>query len=104
MLFRSGRIVREVELKGIPTKVVEERLKDEKCLKCGKQGHKWTECWCKVPVTHRVSSTKRSMDGVGGKSKQAKTAGATEAKVEPASAASGRIIEIPDSVDDDLDL
>ena len=44
------------------------------------------------------------MGGAGGKPKQAKTASATEVKVEPASAASDRIIEIPDMADDDLDL
>ena len=91
-------------MKGISKEVLNERAKDGNCLKCGKAGHKWFDCWCKAPVTSRVvaGAKRKGKDSGEGESKKAKGASAS---TEPtATAASGRIIEIPEDLDDDLDL
>jgi hypothetical protein len=100
----SERKDKEEELKGISKEVLNERAKDGNCLKCGKSGHKWFDCWCKAPVTSRVvaGAKRKGRDSGEGESKKAKGASAS---TEPtATAASGRIIEIPEDLDDDLDL
>jgi hypothetical protein len=45
-----------VELKGIAKKLLDERGDANKCLKCGKDNHKWFECWSKEPVTTKVAA------------------------------------------------
>ncbi|KAH0613226.1 uncharacterized protein H6S33_009606 [Morchella sextelata] len=47
-----------VELKGIPGDILEERMKAEVCLKCGKSRHKWTDCWSKQPTVVRVAAVR----------------------------------------------
>ena len=99
----EGQKSRDEALKGISEEVLEERRKAKTCLKCGKGTHKWVDCWTKAPVTARVaSSAKRSRKGSKGVNPDAETASAKEA--EKASAASGRLIEIPEDAPDDLDL
>jgi len=48
-----------VELKGIPKALLDERGQGGKCLKCGKDGHNWYECWSKQPVIGKVAGNKR---------------------------------------------
>ena len=71
---------RNVELKGIPANIVEERKKDDKCLKCGKGNHKWVECWTKDPVVGRVAAYRpkkvRGIPVVKDTTKEAKRAAA----------------------------
>ena len=95
---------KDEELKGISKDLLDERGKDQCCLKCGKSGHKWFECWCKAPVTTKsAAGSKRGNDGSGGgAAKQGKTAGVKAE--ETATAASGRVIEIPEMAEEDLDL
>jgi hypothetical protein len=45
-----------VELKGISKKLLGERGDANMCLKCGKNNHKWFECWSKEPVTMNVAA------------------------------------------------
>ena len=95
---------KDEELKGISKDVLDERGKDQCCLKCGKSGHKWFEFWCKAPVTTKsAAGYKRGNDGSGGgAAKQGKTAGAKAE--ETATAASGWVIEILEMAEEDLDL
>jgi hypothetical protein len=41
--------LRDEATKGISQEVLEQRKKDGVCLRCGKAGHKWSECWSKEP-------------------------------------------------------
>ena len=99
------RQTREEALKGIPKNIVDDRTKDGVCLKCGKPNHRWSECWSKDPtVTKVVAGMKRKTitESGGGQQKKGKVAGAE--KEEPPAAASGRVIEIPDDIGEDLDI
>ena len=52
---------KDKELKGIPETIRDERRKSSVCLKCGKGGHSWYNCYTKEPVTRSVSAaTKKS--------------------------------------------
>jgi len=56
---------------GIPTEILKERKKADFYLKCGKNAHKWYECWTKTLVTTRVArSNKKSKDSKSEKSKK----------------------------------
>ena len=62
---------KDVELVGIPTDILKERKKVDFCLKCGKNAHKWYECWTKTPITTRVTkSNKRNGDSKPEKAKK----------------------------------
>jgi len=92
-------------LKGIPKEIVDDRAKEGDCLKCGKPNHRWFECWAKGPTTTKVvagAKRKAITESGGGPQKKGKVAGAE--KEEPPAAASGRVIEIPDDIGEDLDI
>ncbi len=97
---------KKVELKGISQEVLDQRRKEDKCLKCGKGGHEWYKCWTKEPVTARVAGTKRKGGDLASRvwePKKARVASSGETEAVPAgSAASGRIIELTE--EDDIDL
>jgi len=103
---------RETELKGIPESIRDERRKVNRCLKCGKPGHTWYNCFSKTPVTHSVAQTsveeatapkkkrkrKRNKDNDQNEAKKAKVERATEAKPTGGNRSpSPRIFEIEDS-------
>ena len=95
-------------LKGIPKDVLDQRKKDEKCLRCGKGAHTWYECYSKAPVTSKVAGTKRKRaekSGSGESEKRAKTAGtALEVRSSAPEISSGAVIkELPDSDEDQVD-
>jgi hypothetical protein len=105
---------KSVELKGIPKKLLDERVETGVCLKCGKTGHSWYECWTKEPVTGRVASSynKRSRKDSESKGdnkdtkKQKAIASAEKKEEKPVIAGSsiaGRIMEIPED-QEDLDV
>jgi hypothetical protein len=96
---------RAEELKGVSKEILEERRAGDKCQKCGKSGHKWYECWCKTPVTTKVAGSKRGSSGESEREpKKGKTAGAKQEDLEVPTVASGRVIEIPEMAEEDLDL
>ena len=84
---------------------MEERRKADKCQKCGKGNHKWFECYAKAPVVSRVAGSKRGRDDRGADKASKKQRTAAVKVEEPApTAASGRIIEIPDGIGEDFDV
>lgn len=95
-------------LKGIPKDILDQRKKDEKCLRCGKGAHMWYDCHSKTPITSKVAGTKRKREDDSGKvepEKKAKTAGtALEVRSSAPEASSGAVLtELPDSDDDQVD-
>jgi hypothetical protein len=100
----SGSSSFQQATRGIDSEVIAERRKNGDCLKCGKSGHSWNDCWAKEPNGSSGSSDKRKgdNDSRGSSSfKKAKTSAAAAAAVtsEP-----GRIIEIPEDEAEDLDF
>ena len=51
---------KDKELKGFPDSIRDERRKSSVCLKCGKGGHSWYNCYTKEPVTRSVSAVSRN--------------------------------------------
>jgi hypothetical protein len=48
---------------GVDSKVIANRRKNGDCLKCGKSGHSWNDCWAKEPNgSSRSSDSKRKND------------------------------------------
>jgi hypothetical protein len=100
---------KSVELKGIPKKLLDERGDANKCLKCGKDNHKWFECWSKEPVTTKVAAGAKRKAQKEPKeekaedkpSKKSKTASAKKEEKAVTAAISHNIIEV--SEDEDMD-
>jgi hypothetical protein len=96
--------LRDEAIKGVRPEVAAQRKKDGVCLRCGKAGHRWSECWSKEPHKEK---RKESSDSGNSVAKKQKTSGGAAAAVradsEPASD-SGRIMEIPDDERDDSDF
>jgi hypothetical protein len=100
---------KSVELKGIPKKLLDERGDANKCPKCGKDNHKWFECWSKEPVTTKVAAgAKRKAQKEPKKekaedkpSKKSKTASSKKEEKAVMAAISHNIIEV--SEDEDMD-
>lgn len=94
---------KSVELKGIGKDVLDQRAKDKLCLKCGKKNHSWFECFTKEPVTQKVASSKKrkAEDSDEKSEKKAKVA---STQPQAPTAASGRILEIPEEDGSDLDI
>jgi hypothetical protein len=93
--------LRDEAIKGISQDVVSQRKKDGVCLRCGKAGHKWSECWSKEP--HKEKRKSESSGDSTSKRQKTSTAAAAATRAEPASE-SGRIMEIPDDERDDSDF
>jgi hypothetical protein len=89
---------------GIDSEVITNRRKNSDCLKCGKSGHSWNDCWAKEPNgSSRSSDFKRKNDrddSQGGSSFEKSRPAAAAATV---SSEPGRIIEIPEDEAEDLD-
>ncbi len=95
---------KKVELKGISQDILDQRRKDDKCLKCGKGGHEWYKCWTKEPVTAKVAGTKRKGGDLASRVSEPKKARVASGEAEAApSAASGRIMEVPSDEEWDTD-
>jgi hypothetical protein len=100
---------KSVELKGIPKKLLDERGDVNNCLKCGKDNHKWFECWSKEPVTTKVAAGAKRKAQKEPKEekaedkppKKSKTASAKKEKKAVTAAISHNIIEV--SEDEDMD-
>lgn len=95
---------KETELKGISKEVRDARFKEDKCQKCGKDNHKWFECWTKEPVPGKAASSKKRGGGPadGAPPAPKKTKSSTwegELRV-----AGGRIVEYPQTPSEDLDV
>lgn len=110
---------RATELKGIPKSELEYREKHERCLKCGKENHKWFDCWTKDPVIGKVAGAKRkareepkkeTLEDRPPKKSKSSVASSEMKSEEKATAAgvasgSGRIIELPESdSDEEMDI
>jgi hypothetical protein len=97
--------LRDEAIKGVSPEVAAQRKKDGVCLRCGKAGHRWSECWSKEP--HKEKRKESSGDSGNSAAKKQKTSGGAAAAVraasEPASD-SGRIMKIPDDERDDSDF
>ena len=83
-------------------------LENNVCLKCGKENHKWYECWTKNPVRTIVKvdggrpKAKRAKKGNSkkeDKEKEIKISAMTEGM-----SSEGRIIELPDDSDEEYAL
>jgi hypothetical protein len=88
--------------RGVDSKVIAARRKSGDCLKCGKSGHSWNDCWAKEPNGSTGSDKRRGDNDSRGSSsfKKPKTSAAAAAVTsEP-----GRIIEIPEDEDEDMDI
>jgi hypothetical protein len=98
---------KSVELKGIPKKLLDERGDANKCFKCGKDNHKWLECWSKEPVTTKVvagAERKARKEPKEEKaedkpSKKSKTASARKEEKAVTAAISHNIIEVSENED-----
>lgn len=109
---------RSEELKGIPKSELEFREKHERCLKCGKENHKWFDCWTKDPVVGKAAGAKRkareepkreTLEDRPSKKSKSSVASSEAKKEEKATAAGvasgpGRIIELPESDDEEMDI
>lgn len=96
---------KDVELKGIPQSLLDERKKDGNCLKCGKGRHMWYDCYTADPVTHKVAAGSKRKGGPLADRisypKRARVAGVKEAEAAPTP---GRILQVATEEDSDLDI
>jgi hypothetical protein len=86
----------------VDSEVIAARRKNGDCLECGKWGHSWNDCWAKEPNGSAGSDKRRGNNDSRGSSsfKKPKTSAAAEAVAsEP-----GRIIEIPEDADEDINI
>ena len=93
----TNRKDKSMELKGIPSDILEERKKAEICLKCGKGPHKWFECFSKQPVTTRTVPKKKGIPQVQDTSKDMKKDDKQDVKIFAVGVEDeygGRIIEL----------
>jgi hypothetical protein len=102
---------------GVSKEVIAERKKEGACLRCGRSGHRWSECRSKEAYLGRRKETypgkRKELEGetkppASKKHKsfdpKTSTSGAVAAKAEP-NFEGGRIIEIPEDEDEfDIDL
>jgi hypothetical protein len=98
---------RDAAVKGISQEILSQRKKDGDCLRCGRSGHRWSECWAKEPNTEKRKEP--SSESGNSASKRLKTSAAAAARAAPEDSESddaGRIMEIPeeDREDSDFDL
>jgi hypothetical protein len=118
----SEKKQKEIELKGIPEEILEERKEKNCCLKCGKGYHRWYDCWVQEPVITSVlggakrknkfdkynerkakvsSTTPTSAAGTSGRMMELQTVPAET----PLVVASGRVMGVVNAEEDsDLDL
>jgi hypothetical protein len=92
---RSSGSTDQQATRGIDSEVIAERHKNGDCLKCGKSGHSWTDCWAKEPNVSAGSSDKRKSDhDLRGSSSfmKSRTNAAAAASI---TSKPGRIIKIP---------
>jgi hypothetical protein len=92
--------LRDEAVKGIGSDVVAQRQKDGVCLKCGRSGHRWSDCWSKNPNTEkRKESSGESSSSASKKFKAAAVARSDRGDSESADER-GRIMEVPEDKQD----
>jgi hypothetical protein len=92
--------LRDEAVKGIGSDVVAQRQKDGVCLKCGRSGHRWSDCWSKNPNTEkRKESSSESSSSASKKFKAAAVARSDRGDSESADER-GRIMEVPEDEQD----
>jgi hypothetical protein len=91
----------EKATKGVDSEIVLERHRNGDCLRCGKSGHTWSECWSSQASNKRFrdDDRKREGDRDGNRDRGGAPASAPSKKPRIAAVAAsepGRIIEIPE--------
>ena len=103
----TDRKDKSVELKGIPSDILEERKKAEITLKCGKGPHKWFECFSKQPITTKIVPKKKGIPYVQDTSKDKKKDDKKDVKISAVGMEDeygGRIIELVTDSDGEYDI
>ena len=103
----TDRKDKSVELKRIPSDILEERKKAELCLKCCKCPHKWFECFSKQPVTTKTVPKKKGIQQVQDTSKDKKKHDKKDVKISAVGIEDeyrGRIIELVTDSDREYDI
>jgi hypothetical protein len=97
--------LRDEALKGISADTVAQRQKDRVCLKCGRSGHRWSDCYAKDQVSEkRKESSGDSSSSASKKFKAAAVARSDRGDTESADEG-GRIMEVPeDEQDSDYEM
>ena len=91
-----GRFASKAEaLKGIPKEVIDQRMKDRVCWRCGKSGHRAGECKATSPVVGKVAASGKKKEG-----KVSAATGSEETTQLVVAGSSSRIVEM--SSDDDM--
>jgi hypothetical protein len=70
---------RDEAVKGVSQEILSQRKKDGVCLRCGRSGHGWSECWAKEPNTKEKRKEPSSESGSSA-SKRPKTSAAAAAQ------------------------
>ena len=103
----TDRKDKSVELKGIPSDILEERKKAEMCLKCGKGPHKWFECFSKQPVTTKTVPKKKGIPQVQDTRKEKKKDDKKDVEISAVGMEDehgGRIIELVTDSEGEYDI
>jgi hypothetical protein len=88
---------RDEAVKGISQEILSQRKKDGDCLRCGRSGHRWSECWAKEPNTEkRKEPSSESGSSASKRLKTSAAAAARAAREDWESDDAGRIMEIPE--------
>ena len=98
---------KSIELKGIPSDILEERKKAEMCLKCGKGPHKLFKCFSKQPVTTKTVPKNKGIPQVQDTSKDKKKVDTKDVKISAVGIEDeygGRIMELVTDSDGEFDI
>jgi hypothetical protein len=97
---------RDEAVKGISQETLSQRKKDGACLRCGRSGHRWSECWAKEPNREKRKEISSELGSSASKRPKTSAAAAAQAARDGSDGETGRITEIPeeDREDSDFDL
>jgi hypothetical protein len=87
----------------VDSKVIAAPRKNGDCLKCGKSGHSWNDCWPKEPNGSADNADERRGDNDSRESSSFKKP-KTDAAAAAVASEPGRIIEIPEDEDKDIGI
>jgi hypothetical protein len=94
-LSKSARS-RDEAVKGISQETLSQRKKDGACLRCGRSGHRWSECWAKEPNREKRKEISSESGSSASKGPKTSAAAAAQAARDESDGETGRIMEIPE--------
>jgi hypothetical protein len=92
--------LRDEAIKGISPDTVAQRQKDGVCLKCGRSGHRWSDCYAKDQVTEKRKEPSGESSSSASKKFKAAAAARSDRGDSESADERGRIMEVPEDEQD----